>query len=101
VLPGRALCAQPAGLAQPDNETDIPTFVQVTHKHNTNLRRWRMCYLDEHYVPSLLAFHGLDNETDCRGGLVTANWTGSAAGHPLEYTSSDVNPQLCVCFPVG
>lgn len=54
-----------------------------------------MCYLDEHYVPSLLAFHGLDNETDCRGGLVTANWTSpDTPGHPVEYSPRDIQPQL-------
>lgn len=53
-----------------------------------------MCFLDEHYIPSLLAFHGLDNETDCRGGLVTANWTVPKAKHPKEYTPEEITPQL-------
>ena len=30
-------------------------------------RRQRICFSDEHYVPTLLAVHGRDNETDCRG----------------------------------
>jgi hypothetical protein len=56
--------------------------------------KWRMCFLDEHYIPSLLAFHGLDNETDCRGGLVTANWTMPKAQHPIEYHSEQIGPKL-------
>ena len=27
---------------------------------------WRFCVSDEHYVPTLLAFHGLEDETDCQ-----------------------------------
>lgn len=61
--------------------------------------RWRICYLDEHYIPSLLAFHGLDDETDCRGGLVTANWTLPGAKHPLEYQPRQVKPALCAPPP--
>mmetsp|Transcript_16470 Transcript_16470/g.49327 ORF Transcript_16470/g.49327 Transcript_16470/m.49327 type:complete len:505 (+) Transcript_16470:419-1933(+) len=57
-------------------------------------KKWRICYLDEHYIPSLLAFHGLDDETDCRGGLVTANWTLPGAKHPLEYQPRQVKPAL-------
>jgi Core-2/I-Branching enzyme len=56
--------------------------------------RWRMCFLDEHYIPSLLAFHGLDNETDCHGGLATANWTMPKAQHPIEYASEQISPKL-------
>lgn len=58
-------------------------------------RRWRLCYLDEHYIPSLLAFHGLDDETDCRGALVTANWTVPDAKHPLEYEPREIQSALC------
>ena len=29
----------------------------------------RFCVSDEHYTPTLLAFLGLDNETDCVVGL--------------------------------
>ena len=53
-----------------------------------------MCFLDEHYIPSLLAFHGLDNETDCHGGVATANWTMPRAKHPIEYASEQISPKL-------
>ena len=31
---------------------------------------WRFCVSDEHYVPTLLASRGLDNETDCLVGAL-------------------------------
>ena len=34
-------------------------------------RRWRQCYVDEHYMPTLLAVLGKDDETDCTGHLVS------------------------------
>ena len=33
-------------------------------------RRWQQCYVDEHYMPTLLAAMGKDAETDCVGHLV-------------------------------
>lgn len=42
----------------------------------TNSSR-RTCVSDEHYIPSLLAVHGLDAQTDCVGELVCG-----AAGLP-------------------
>ena len=35
--------------------------------YEPELKRLRICFSDEHYVPTLLAVHGRDNETDCRG----------------------------------
>ena len=32
------------------------------------------CYSDEHYVPTLLASKGLENQTDCAGGLTNVDW---------------------------
>ncbi len=32
------------------------------------------CYSDEHYVPTLLASRGLENQTDCAGGLTNVDW---------------------------
>lgn len=29
---------------------------------------------DEHYLPSILAYYGLDNETTCTDGLAHVNW---------------------------
>lgn len=38
--------------------------------------RYRDCFSDEHYFPTLLATHGLSNETDCEAmGVVAADWS--------------------------
>jgi len=34
-------------------------------------RAWRQCYVDEHYMPTLLAVLGKDGETECIGHLVS------------------------------
>lgn len=44
--------------------------------------RERDCYSDEHFVPVLLAAHGLDNETTCRGNTMSVLWS-TGAGAPL------------------
>lgn len=38
-------------------------------------RRDRDCYADEHFVPVLLAAHGLDNETTCAGNTMSVLWS--------------------------
>ncbi|KAL6782791.1 hypothetical protein ACKKBG_A08140 [Auxenochlorella protothecoides x Auxenochlorella symbiontica] len=56
-------------------------------------RTFRVCYSDEHYIPTLLAVHGLDNETDCSGSTTDANWDRRAdkySPHPYEYTRWDI-----------
>lgn len=48
---------------------------------------------DEHYIPTLLAVHGLDNETDCQGLTTHVNWDRRAdrySPHPYEYTKWDI-----------
>lgn len=66
-------------------------------------RRWdpewcdhRVCYSDEHYFPTLLATHGLENETDCFGELTDRDWGRVAATdpHPWEYRPREVGPAL-------
>ena len=55
-------------------------FVQVDAIFRSSCRRrwdpqWcthRICYPDEHYLPTLLAWHGADNESDCTGELTGA-----------------------------
>ena len=84
-----------AGLPLRDANSTLRHLVS----HGPAACRWRMCFLDEHYIPSLLAFHGLDDETDCRGGLVTANWTLPGAKHPVEYSPAQIRPQLCAPIP--
>lgn len=61
------------------------------------------CYSDEHYVPTLLAYLGKDQETDCWGFLVNVDWSRGGA-HPRTYSVQDVDvsrmkqlriPELC------
>lgn len=58
--------------------------------------RWRDCFSDEHYMPSLLAYLQLGHETDCVGRLVGVDWSQGGA-HPRSYTVQDVNPDMCAC----
>jgi hypothetical protein len=57
---------------------------------------FRVCYSDEHYVPTLLAIHGLDNETDCHGELIDRDWSRvkPTDPHPYTYRSKDINKEL-------
>jgi hypothetical protein len=55
----------------------------------SNLTRTRpICVSDEHYLPTLLASYGLDNQTDCAGLAHYADW--SAGGwHPRTFGAAD------------
>ncbi len=57
------------------------------------MKRWRQCYPDEHYMPSLLAREGLDNATDCHGGIMSVDWT-TMDWHPVTYTAANVSTEL-------
>ncbi len=57
------------------------------------MKRWRQCYPDEHYMPSLLAREGLDNATDCHGGIMSVDWT-TMDWHPVMYTAANVSAEL-------
>ncbi|CAL5228886.1 g12101 [Coccomyxa viridis] len=52
---------------------------------------WRDCYSDEHYLSTLLASKGLDNETDCFGGTTYTSWQWGQA-HPQAFGPDDINP---------
>ncbi|KAK9907312.1 hypothetical protein WJX75_001278 [Coccomyxa subellipsoidea] len=51
---------------------------------------WRDCYSDEHYLGTLLASRGLDNETDCLGHITYTHWSYGEA-HPKAFTPEDIN----------
>ena len=52
--------------------------------------RWRDCYSDEHYFPTLLASLGKDLETDCVGQLINVDWSRGGA-HPRAYLVREVS----------
>eukprot|EP00879_Flechtneria_rotunda_P017338 GHRR01018162.1.p1 GENE.GHRR01018162.1~~GHRR01018162.1.p1 ORF type:complete len:820 (+),score=269.78 GHRR01018162.1:194-2653(+) len=68
---------------------------EIFHRHcYTNLTRmFPTCVSDEHYLPSLLASYGLENQTDCQGSTHYADW--SAHGwHPKAFGPSCITRQL-------
>lgn len=59
------------------------------------LCRARACLTEEHYIPSYLSYLGLENETDCRGYLMSAIWNQYGSAHPKSYEAGEINPDLC------
>lgn len=57
---------------------------------------FRVCYSDEHYIPTLFSFLGLDNETDCAGELTDRDWSRvkSTDAHPYAYQPSEIDMDL-------
>jgi Core-2/I-Branching enzyme len=56
--------------------------------------RWRECYSDEHYLPTLLHMKGLQEETvPSPLGITAADWS-EGNPHPHEYTAEEVVPEL-------
>ncbi len=65
----------------------------VTTSYDPDLGRAFGCISDEHYVPTLLAVMGRENETDCLGASMHTDWRDGGA-HPRSYALNDVEPQL-------
>lgn len=55
----------------------FPWCMCQPHQAPSSLRRKRDCYSDEHYVPVLMAYLGLDNETTCSGNTMHVSWQSS------------------------
>lgn len=53
---------------------------------------------DEHYLPTILAYHGLDNETTCTDGFAHVNWPSLIAAHPRTYNADEINAELFAYF---
>ncbi len=63
--------------------THICTSPPHIHDHR------HVCYSDEHYIPTLLATHGLDNTTSCTGGPTYVQfWEGDP--HPQTFRGNNV-----------
>ena len=50
--------------------------------------------LDEHYAATLLAYHGLDNETTCSDGFAHVDWRSLNDAHPVSFAPEDITPSL-------
>ncbi len=48
---------------------------------------------DEHYIPTLLAWKGLENETTCAGGFAYVRFSVSGV-HPRTFGPRDITPEL-------
>ena len=58
--------------------------------------KWRECYSDEHYLPTLLHMKGLQEETVPSSlGVTTADWSGHDP-HPHQYAAEEVTPELFI-----
>ena len=59
--------------------------------------------VDEHFLPTILATYGLDNETTCTDGMSHVNWPNQLAMHPKTYSPNEINAELFAYFerPVG
>ena len=58
-----------------------------------DIARHYTCYSDEHYIPTLLAYHGLANRTDCLGYTTHVSWSWDGP-HPVSYSPENVTAEL-------
>jgi hypothetical protein len=70
------------------NRKHATIFVEETETESA----WAhvMC-CDEHYLPTILAWKGLENETTCSDGFAYVYWPSSSAMHPTTFTGSVIN----------
>jgi len=81
-----ALSRRHAQLAADDTE------LKSTFSQYCNTNRGRICVPDEHYFPTLLAFHGMENQTDCEGQVTSIKWNGLGnSWHPITYKAKRIN----------
>jgi hypothetical protein len=57
--------------------------------------KWYQCYTDEHYFATVLALYGHQQQTDCLGHSVAADWSVHSS-HPHSYEPAEVSAALCV-----
>lgn len=53
---------------------------------------------DEHYLPSILAYYNLDNETTCSDGFSHVLWDSHTDSHPHLYSNNEIGAQLFAKF---
>lgn len=53
---------------------------------------------DEHYLPSILAYYNLDNETTCSDGFAHVQWDSLIDSHPHLYSNNEIGVQLFTKF---
>lgn len=74
----------------PNIVPDLPLI--HTHSAECFVRRHgsnsRFCVSDEHYIPTLLAFRGRQNETSCRSSAAFTRWGGRDLSHPKTFEAA-------------
>lgn len=63
-------------------------------------RNYPTCVSDEHWLPSLLASYGLENQTDCEGNAHFTDWS-LGGWHPRSFTAADLTPELVTFMRAG
>eukprot|EP00884_Botryococcus_braunii_P021242 jgi/Botrbrau1/7801/Bobra.0159s0229.1 len=76
----------------PDTDLDVPPHVQEALDANITIPK-RECVADEHYVPTLLAMHGLESKTDCLGALMYTEWA-HPMWSPKTFHSFEIDPDF-------
>ncbi|KAK9842052.1 hypothetical protein WJX81_006318 [Elliptochloris bilobata] len=76
----------------PDGKVPAPPHLQALLDAGFRMQK-RACVADEHYVPTLLAVHGLDNQTDCLGVMTHADWAWPSWS-PKTYQTFEVTLPL-------
>jgi Core-2/I-Branching enzyme len=91
-----ALTRRHAELAVDDVEVDATFRATCRRRWDPDWCDHRVCYSDEHYFPTLLSVHGVENETDCYGELTDRDWSrvASTDPHPWEYRPREVGAKL-------
>eukprot|EP00884_Botryococcus_braunii_P009874 jgi/Botrbrau1/18889/Bobra.177_2s0047.1 len=54
----------------------------------------QFCWSGEHYVPTVLAYWHMENETTCGGSVTWKDWEHGHAGHPTEFLAENITSGL-------
>lgn len=49
---------------------------------------------DEHYLPTILAHYGVDNETTCSDGFIHHYFPSPSASHPVTHSTDEINAEF-------
>jgi hypothetical protein len=78
-----------------DDEIERSFAEHCNMKFDPDVGRLRDCISDEHYIPTLMAVHGLEDEMDCQSwGISSLDWSKGGA-HPKSYDDPrEITPEL-------
>ncbi len=78
------------------------TWVMLIRKHVTIFSEYtdddkyweNVKCVDEHFLPTILAMHGVENETTCSDGFTSVTWPNNLVSHPLTFSTDQITPEL-------